>query len=186
MPDFLNYTLLELPHKPALVPMGVGKDWATTIVRNWLYSQPMVMVGSACRPARRGAAGRHRCQVAQGSALPPAPPRDWLVRLGDGTDESHRRMQDAVDHLLPYTSEFWAASPTEAGAIAAGCGVDVPALRAEWDAAVDAALQEATLRRPPEAKHYVTEGKRGVHSEHLGYLLNELQGLARQHPGAVW
>ena len=76
----------------------------------------------------------------------------------------------------------------DAAAVAAALPFEtlVPALRAEWDAAVDAALQEATLRRPPEAKHYVTEGKRGVHSEHLGYLLNELQGLARQHPGAVW
>ncbi|WP_298429779.1 1,2-phenylacetyl-CoA epoxidase subunit PaaC [Ottowia sp.] len=187
VPDFLNYTLLELPHSPALVPMGVGnRDWATTIVRNWLYSQLMVMVWE-----RLQACGDERLAAIAAKSLKEVRyhlrhSRDWLVRLGDGTDESHRRMQDAVDHLLPYTSEFWAASPTEAGAIAAGCGVDVPALLAEWDAVVDAALQEATLRRPPEAKHYVTEGKRGVHSEHLGYLLNELQGLARQHPGAVW
>ena len=187
VPDFLNYTLLELPHSPALVPMGVGnRDWATTIVRNWLYSQLMVMVWESLQ-----ACGDERLAAIAAKSLKEVRyhlrhSRDWLVRLGDGTDESYRRMQDAVDHLLPYTSEFWAACPTEAGAIAAGCGVDVPALRAEWDAAVDAALQEATLRRPPEAKHYVTEGKRGVHSEHLGYLLNELQGLARQHPGAVW
>jgi ring-1,2-phenylacetyl-CoA epoxidase subunit PaaC len=74
--------------------------------------------------------------------------RDWLVRLGDGTDESHARAQAAVDHLLPYTQEFWADSPAESAAIAAGVGADPGALKADWDAIVDAALAEATLQRP--------------------------------------
>ena len=111
--------------------------------------------------------------------------RDWLVRLGDGTDESHARAQTALDHLLPYTQEFWAGSPAESAAIAAGIGVDPNALKSDWDAIVDAALAEATLQRPAPGG-YVPEGKEGIHSEHLGYLLAEMQSLARAHPNGVW
>jgi ring-1,2-phenylacetyl-CoA epoxidase subunit PaaC len=111
--------------------------------------------------------------------------RDWLVRLGDGTDESHARVQAALDHLFPYTQEFWAQSPAEAQAIAAGIGVDVTTLKADWDGIVDAALAEATLQRPAVGG-YVTEGKQGIHSEHLGFLLAEMQSLARAHPNGSW
>jgi ring-1,2-phenylacetyl-CoA epoxidase subunit PaaC len=112
--------------------------------------------------------------------------RDWLVRFGDGTDESHARAQSALDHLMPYTTEFWADSAAETVAQAQGAGVHPGALRADWDALVDAALQEATLVRPAPAKGYVTEGKQGIHSEHLGFVLAEMQSLARAHPGATW
>ena len=111
--------------------------------------------------------------------------RDWLVRLGDGSEESHLRAQAAVDHLFPYTREFWTHSPAEAAAVAAGIGVDVQTLQADWDAIVDAALAEATLTRPAVGG-YVTEGKQGIHSEHLGFLLAEMQSLARAHPNGVW
>ena len=100
--------------------------------------------------------------------------------------ESHRRAQAAVDYLLPFTEEFWSTSALEAEALDQGTGVDVPALRAAWNQTVDEALLEATLTRPADTKRYVPEGKRGVHSEHLGYLLGEMQSLARQHPGAIW
>jgi ring-1,2-phenylacetyl-CoA epoxidase subunit PaaC len=111
--------------------------------------------------------------------------RDWVVRLGDGTDESHARMQAAVDHLLPYTQEFWTASAAETQAAASGTGIDARVLHEAWDAAVDEALAEATLQRPAPGG-WVPRGKEGLHSEHLGYLLSEMQGLARQHPGATW
>ena len=112
--------------------------------------------------------------------------RDWLVRLGDGTDESHRRAQAALDYLMPFTAEFWSASALETEAIDQGAGVDAPSLRAAWEQIVDEAIAEATLKRPADTKRYVPEGKRGVHSEYLSYLLGEMQSLARQHPGAVW
>jgi hypothetical protein len=111
--------------------------------------------------------------------------RDWLVRLGDGTDESHIRAQVALDHLFPYTQEFWAHSAVESAAVAAGIGVDLATLQADWDAIVDAALAEATLQRPALGG-YVPEGKNGIHSEHLGFLLAEMQSLARAHPNGSW
>jgi ring-1,2-phenylacetyl-CoA epoxidase subunit PaaC len=110
---------------------------------------------------------------------------DWLVRFGDGTEESHARAQAALDHLMPYTQEFWTASAFEDAALAQGAGVDMAALKPKWEQMVQAALHEATLKMPSSAG-FVSTGKLCVHSEHLDYLLTEMQCLARAHPEAVW
>jgi len=110
---------------------------------------------------------------------------DWLIRLGDGTDESHRRMQAAMDHLMPYTQEFWTDSPMEQAASDSGTGVRMADLRKAWEQAVHTVLAEATLKLP-STHGYVTQGKNGLHTEHLSYLLGEMQSLARAHPGATW
>ena len=90
--------------------------------------------------------------------------------------------QAAVDHLMPYTEEFWTTSPAEgAPRWRPSVAIDVWSLRPAWDALVNDALAEATLTRP-NFHGYVTEGKIGLHSEHLGYLLAEMQSLARAHP----
>ena len=185
--DFRNYVLLELPHTAGLVPAAGGeRDWAVSLVRNFFYSALMVGVWERLQHS----ADAHLAAIAAKSLKEVRyhlrHSRDWLVRLGDGTPESHRRAQAAVDYLLPFTEEFWSTSALEAEALDQGTGVDVPALRAAWNQTVDEALLEATLTRPADTKRYVPEGKRGVHSEHLGYLLGEMQSLARQHPGAVW
>ena len=97
-----------------------------------------------------------------------------------------RRAQAALDHLLPFTDEFWTASGHEAQARDNATGVDVAALRADWDALVNDAIAEATLTRPAAVQGYISQGKQGLHSEHLGYVLGEMQSLARAHPGATW
>lgn len=184
--DFRNYTLLELPHHGPLVGYAqAGLDYGTTIVRNFLYSALMVLVWEALQQS-----GDEQLAAIAAKSLKEVRyhlrhSRDWLVRLGDGTDESHARTQAALDHLMPYTQEFWTDSSLESAAEAAGVGVNVPGLRAQWDALVDDALAEATLARPP-AGGYVTQGKNGLHSEHLGFVLTEMQSLARAHPNATW
>ena len=110
---------------------------------------------------------------------------DWVLRLGDGTDESHRRMQAAFDYLMPFTQEFWTPSAMEAAAVKAGVGADASAFKAEWDAMVNDTLQAATLK-VPASTGFVTTGKHGVHSEHMGFVLAEMQSLARAHREAVW
>jgi ring-1,2-phenylacetyl-CoA epoxidase subunit PaaC len=110
---------------------------------------------------------------------------DWVLRLGDGTDDSNRRMQAAFDYLMPFTQEFWTASAMETAAIKTGAGVAVAAFKAEWEAMVSDTLQAATLK-VPVSTGFVTTGKHGVHSEHLGFVLAEMQSLARAHPEAVW
>jgi ring-1,2-phenylacetyl-CoA epoxidase subunit PaaC len=94
-------------------------------------------------------------------------------------------VQAALDHLFPYTQEFWTESAMERGAVDSGVGADVASLRADWNRILDSALSEATLQRPAVGG-YVTEGKLGIHSEHLGYLLAEMQSLARTLPHATW
>ena len=110
---------------------------------------------------------------------------DWLVRLGDGTDESHRRTQAALDHLLPCTQEFWVTSPAEQAAQANGTGVAAAQLQGSWTPIVDEAIDQATLDGTGRTG-YITQGKLGVHSEHLGFMLAEMQSLARTHPHAIW
>lgn len=182
--EFRNYTLLELPHTGPLV--GYAKadlDYGTTIVRNFLYSALMVLVWEALQQSSDDDLAAIAAKSLKEARYHLRHARDWLVRLGDGTDESHARVQAALDHLMPYTQEFWVDGETERAARAAG--VDALALRDTWDAMVDDALAEATLQRP-SAVGYVTQGKHGLHSEHLGYLLTEMQSLARAHPGASW
>ena len=184
--EFRNYTLLELPHHGPLSGYASSSlDYGTTIVRNFLYSALMALLWEALENSGNGDLAAIAAKSQKEVRYHLRHSRDWLVRLGDGTDESHARAQATLDHLFPYTQEFWAHSPAEAAAVAAGIGVDVQTLRADWDAIVDAALAEATLMRPAVGG-YVTEGKKGIHSEHLGFLLAEMQSLARAHPDGVW
>ena len=188
--EFRNYTLLELPHFPSLsgplAPSAAASlDYATTITRNFLYSALMHLLWGALQQSTDAQLAAIAAKSVKEVRYHLRHARDWLLRLGDGTDESHARMQAALSHLMPLTQEFWTVSDDEAAAVADGVAVDTRLLQAAWDACVDDALQEATLTRP-NATGFVTSGKAGQHSEHLSYLLAEMQGLHRQHPGAVW
>ena len=186
VPDFKNYTLLELPHSTALAPTSRGdRDYAVTIGRNFLYSALMVLVWEGLK----GSADAQLAAIASKSLKETQyhlrHAHDWLLRLGDGTDASHAKMQAAITHLMPYTQEFFTPSAMETAVVKSGQGVDTRPLQASWNAIVDDALAAATLKRPA-AGGFVTTGKTGVHSEHLGFVLAEMQSLARAHPEAVW
>lgn len=109
----------------------------------------------------------------------------WVIRLGDGTDESHQRMQAAIDRLWPFTHELFETDDVAARLAATGVGVDPPGLRPAWEQQIDAVLGAATLERPVDGWR-PGGGRRGVHTEHLGFLLAEMQHLHRSHPGATW
>ena len=110
---------------------------------------------------------------------------DWVIRLGDGTDESHERMQNALDELWGFTAEMFDMDEVEQAMVDAGIGVDVSSLRDEWDRRINAILTEATLKRPA-ATWEVRGSREGKHSEHLGFLLAEMQFLPRAYPDATW
>jgi ring-1,2-phenylacetyl-CoA epoxidase subunit PaaC len=109
----------------------------------------------------------------------------WVVRLGDGTDLSHQRMQDALDAEWPWAAELFDDGFLDPALVDAGVAVLPSSLRDAVDARVAAVLDEATLIRPDVAAAY-SAGRDGRHTEQLGYLLAEMQHLARSHPGATW
>ncbi|MEI9702597.1 1,2-phenylacetyl-CoA epoxidase subunit PaaC [Enterobacter cloacae] len=111
--------------------------------------------------------------------------RGWLVRLGDGSEISSQKMQQAIDNLWRFTAELFEADDVELELIESGVAVDPRTLRQPWEHEVFAGLREATLRVPDETA-YRTGGKRGLHTEHLGPMLAEMQYLQRAYPGQQW
>ena len=111
--------------------------------------------------------------------------RGWLVRLGDGTEISSQKMQQAIDNLWRFTAELFEADDVELELIESGVAVDPRTLRQPWEHEVFAGLREAA-RRVPDETAYRTGGKRGLHTEHLGPMLAEMQYLQRAYPGQQW
>ena len=185
VPDFKNYTLLELPHHAPLAGTSASeRDFATTLVRNFLYSALMVLVWDKLQHAPHAQLAAIAAKSLKEVRYHLRHSRDWLLRMGDGTAESHGRAQAAINHLMPYTQEFWTSTAYESEA-AKATGVDMASLQNDWNQIVDQALAEATLKRPA-AGGFVPTGKHSVHSEHLGFMLAEMQSLARAHPNATW
>lgn len=111
--------------------------------------------------------------------------RDLVIRLGDGTAESHRRMQEALDELWPFTGEMFMSDALDAELAEAGIIPAPASLKAGWDEIVAETLSEGTLKKPADGYMH-KGGRRGVHTEHLGFILAEMQFLQRAYPGATW
>lgn len=111
--------------------------------------------------------------------------RGWVVRLGDGTEESRRRMQAGIDAMWRFTAEMFQMDDLDRAMVAEGVGVDLEELRPAWERIVDDVVAEAALHRPTDP-YQRTGGRRGFHTEHLGYLLAEMQWMQRAYPGMEW
>jgi ring-1,2-phenylacetyl-CoA epoxidase subunit PaaC len=175
MGEYRNLLLVEQPNG----------DFAFTMVRQFLYSafadpywRGMMASADATLAAIAAKSEKESAYHLRHSA-------EWVIRLGDGTAESQRRTQDAVDALWPYTGELFMADAVDRELMARRIVVDPEALRKQWESIVDEVLQRATLRRPPSG-WMQTGGRAGRHSEHLGHVLAELQFLQRSYPGATW
>jgi ring-1,2-phenylacetyl-CoA epoxidase subunit PaaC len=110
---------------------------------------------------------------------------DWIKRLGDGTKESHERIQNAINDLWVYTDELFHPTEVEKAMLKEGIGVDVTSLKNWYYETVNAVLEEATLS-VPESKYFQKGGKQGIHTEHMGYLLAQLQYMQRTYPNMEW
>jgi ring-1,2-phenylacetyl-CoA epoxidase subunit PaaC len=184
--QFRNYTMLELPHRTAFAPsVATERDYAVTITRNFLYASLMILLWDALQHSQdrqlAAIAGKSVKEVRYHLRHS----TDWMLRLGDGTAVSHARMQAALDYLMPFTQEWWALAATESIAAKNGIAVDVAALQPAWQDSIATVITHATLQMP-SSKGHITRGKEGLHSEHLSYLLAEMQSLARAHPEATW
>lgn len=112
--------------------------------------------------------------------------REWLLRLGDGTEESHNRIQSSVDELWMYTGELFYMDELDHFLINEELAVNLEAIQPDWEKMVHETLSEATLTIPGNISSMQTGGRKGIHTEHLGYLLAEMQILPRTYPDAVW
>ena len=173
--QYRNLTLAELPNG----------DFGRTVVRNFLLSAFQRELWQALLGSR----DRELAAIAEKSLKETRyhlrHSADWVVRLGDGTDESRARMQSAVEYLWPYTAELFTDDTVDDEVSAAGLGVAWSTLEQAWEAAVQPVLAEATLKAPGRTE-FRSLGKLGVHSEYLGHLLAEMQHLQRAYPGAQW
>jgi ring-1,2-phenylacetyl-CoA epoxidase subunit PaaC len=182
--QFLNLTLVELPMRRGSAH-SPGGDFADTVLRNFLLAtwfkllwQRLVSSSDAQVAAIAGKALKEARYHQQHAG-------DWVVRLGDGTAESARRMAVALESAWPYTAEMFQRDAVDADAEASGLGPARDAVAADWQREVAAVFNEAGLTLPA-ASPFVSTGTVGRHSEHMGFILAEMQALQRTFPGGRW
>ena len=173
--QYRNLLLLEQPNG----------DFARTIARQFFYSAFADLYWRAMMNSRDATLSAIAAKSEKESAYHVRHCSEWMIRLGDGTDESHRRAQTAIDDLWAFTGEMFEVDESERGLIDAGIAIDLASLRPQWLATVSAVLDEATLTLP-NSDWMQQGGRDGRHSEHLGHLLSELQSMQRTFPGATW
>lgn len=183
--DSLAYLRDVRQYRNLLLVEQPNGDFAHTIVRQFFYSSFADSYWRAMIASSDETLAAIAAKSEKESAYHVRHSSEWVIRLGDGTAESHRRAQAAVDDLWAFTGELFHRDDSEAGLIADGRVIDPERLRAGWTDTVTAILQQATLACP--SRSWMQKGGRsGQHSEHLGHLLSELQSLQRSFPGATW
>jgi ring-1,2-phenylacetyl-CoA epoxidase subunit PaaC len=173
--EFVNPLLVEIPNG----------DFAQVIGRQFLHDAFALPYWQAMTSSTDETLAALASKSVKETAYHLRHSRSWVVRLGDGTDESHGRMQAAIDDLWRYTGELFEADDVEHALVANGVAADPAAIRADWDSTVTSTLAEATLSRPDDGPMQ-TGGRTGHHTEKFSYLVGEMQVLARAHPGASW
>lgn len=173
--DYRNPTLAELPRG----------DFAFTVLRNVILSTWLKLMWERLHDSSDTELAAIAGKALKEARYHQQHAADWAVRLGDGTAESRRRSEAALTTLWLYTPELFEDDAVDAAAVAAGLGPAWSQLREAWLAEMSEILGEATLAIPGEAA-FRSSGKRGLHSEHMGYLLVEMQYLQRTYPGGAW
>ncbi|MDP9318159.1 MAG: phenylacetate-CoA oxygenase subunit PaaC [Actinomycetota bacterium] len=173
--DFVNAQIFELPNG----------DFAFTIARLLMTSAYQVELYSRLTASRDATVAAIAAKAVKEVDYHRDHATQWALRLGDGTEESHRRMQQGLDDLWPYVAELFESDDLVARLAEGGVAVDPADLEDDTIGYVDHVLADATLDRPETTVHH-GGGRRGVHTEQMGYLLAEMQYLHRSHPGATW
>ena len=173
--QYRNLLLLEQPNG----------DFARTMVRQFFYAAFADLYWRAMMRSRDTTLAAIAAKSEKESAYHLRHSSEWILRLGDGTTESHRRAQTAIDDLWAYTGEMFDVDASERALVDSGVAVDPAALRAPWLKTIADVVNEATLTLP-KGDWMQQGGRSGRHSEHLGHLLSELQSMQRSFPGATW
>jgi ring-1,2-phenylacetyl-CoA epoxidase subunit PaaC len=173
--EYRNILLVEQPNG----------DFAVTILRQLLYAAFAHPFFEALTRSKDATLAAIAAKSVKELAYHVRHAGEWAIRLGDGTQESHRRAQDALDELWPYTGEMFESDDVERALIEMGVAVDRAAIRPQWQRTLDPIFAEANLQLP-SGEWMQSGGRAGRHSEHLGHILAELQFLQRAYPDARW
>jgi ring-1,2-phenylacetyl-CoA epoxidase subunit PaaC len=176
--EFRNCQLVELPKG----------DFAYTIARQFLFDVYAVVVLDALSASRHAELAAIAAKSLKEAKYHVRHSGEWMLKLGDGTAESHRRVQKAVDELWRFTGELFAADDVDRAMTDAGIGVDLVPLKSKWETLVRDVIERATLTLPNDVPRLpgARGGRTGAHTEFLGHMLAEMQIIARSHPGATW
>ncbi len=173
--EYFNVTLVEQPNG----------DFGQTIVRQFLVDAWLHELHEHLQQSKDARLAEIAARSLKETRYHLRFSAGWMIRLGDGTAASHGRVQAALERLWPFTNELFASDEVDREMAGAGIGPAPAALQAAWSARVAAVLAEATIVMP-QAASFPWFGRQGRHSEHLGYVLAEMQSLHRAHPGASW
>ncbi len=174
--DFYNLLMVEQPNG----------DFAVTMMRQYLVSSYMFLLYSKLRNSTDKTISAFAEKSLKEVAYHVRYSGDWVVRLGDGTEESHQKAQSALDQLWFFVDDMFDADETDMLMFEKGIGADIKSLRIDWNNMIEPKIKEAKLVIP-EANNFMRMGSRsGNHTEHLGYILAEMQFLPRAYPDATW
>jgi ring-1,2-phenylacetyl-CoA epoxidase subunit PaaC len=171
--DYFNPTIVELPRG----------DFAFTVVRNTMVATLLKLLWQRLATSSDAEVAAIAAKALKEARYHQQHSADWMVRLGDGTDESRRRT--ALAQLWPYVAELFESDAVDEAASASGLGPAASELQAPWLAEMQQVLDAAGLSRPADSA-FRSSGRQGRHSEHMGYILAEMQHLQRSFPGGVW
>jgi ring-1,2-phenylacetyl-CoA epoxidase subunit PaaC len=183
--DKLAYLRDERQYRNLLLVEQPNGDFSRTIARQFFYSAFADPYWRAMMASKDATLAAIAAKSEKESAYHLRHSSEWMIRLGDGTEESHRRAQVAIDDLWAFTGELFHSDESDTALISSGIAIDPESLRGCWMETVSNVLNEATLNLP--ANDWMQKGGRsGNHTEHLGHLLSELQSMQRTFPGATW
>lgn len=173
--EFGNVLLVETPNG----------DFAHTMVRHLIYSALLYPYFDALSRSSHAGLAEIAAKAVKEMAYHVRHASEWVIRLGDGTEESRQRTVGALAAMWPYADELFNMTEVERQLAAQGIVPDRESLRAQWDRTIDRVLAEAGLERP-DPQTFNSGGRSGMHTNHLAPMLAEMQEVARQHPGATW
>lgn len=174
--EFKNFQITELP---------IG-DFAFTMARQFFFSSYSFILFGELQKSRQAKLASIAAKAFKETRYHLRHTGEWVLRLGDGTEESHVRMQRAVDELWMYTGEMFLDEGTHRILIEEGYVPESRPLKPIWLERINDVLAKATLSIPLEEEYLAKGGRKGIHTEYLGHLLSEMQILARSYPGAKW
>ena len=183
--DQLAFLRLEKEYENLLLVEQPNVDFGYTIVRQFFFDVYRKLVFEAlCNSTDERLAGIAEKSLKE-TKYHLKHSSEWVIRLGDGTEESHRRVQEAVNTLWKFTDELFYQDEVDQNVIELGLGVDNSNFKATWNSHVEHVLTEATLTIPSNSWQHAG-GRKGIHTEHFGYLLSEMQYMQRAYPNMEW